>query len=275
MQNIGTKIRKSLQKLAPPEVITGAASGILAALVWEGIGEIAQSSLNHQIVGFYLMALIALVCLIIVGYFMIRIEKLVEKRNYTRFITSKIGRLNLMTDCIKNAKRSIYILSDLSDTKETRLQEHKGYLEALEQVMIAQKGNSSFNVIRIVAPKSTQDNRDWVFTSSSTEKYIDHFIDMWEFKLYSLRHTNIPCNVSLILIDNKHLFWKPELSYDDETLQRKLDGGLYLEDYTQEGVREFAELFEEMYAKTDWSDPGKFESPKVKMWLEEHRNESR
>ena len=69
MQEIGTNIRKYLQKLRTPEFITGAASGILAALLLEAVSEVVQKSLNHQIVGFYLMAVVALVCLILVRLF--------------------------------------------------------------------------------------------------------------------------------------------------------------------------------------------------------------
>jgi hypothetical protein len=135
MQGIGTNIRRYLQKLRTPGFTAGAASGILAALLWEAVSQAGQSSLDHQIVGFYLMAVIALVCLILVTSSLMRIEKLVENRNYTRFITSKSARLNLMTECIKNAKRSIYILSDLSGTKETQLEEHVKYIDALNQVL--------------------------------------------------------------------------------------------------------------------------------------------
>jgi len=64
-----------------------------------------------------------------------QIEKLVRKSNKAQFITSKPGRLNKMIECIKEAERSIYILSDLSGTEETRLEEHEKYLNALNQVL--------------------------------------------------------------------------------------------------------------------------------------------
>lgn len=111
MQGIETNMRRYLQKLQTPEFIIGTASGVSAALSWETASEGAQSSLNYQIVGYYLIAVIALICLILIGNFLMRIEKPVENRNHVRFITSKATRLNLMAKCIKNAKSSIYVIS--------------------------------------------------------------------------------------------------------------------------------------------------------------------
>jgi len=259
MQRIGTNIRRYFQKLRTPEIITGAASGILAALLWEAVGEAAQNSLNHQIVGYFSMAVIALVCLILVNSSLMRIKKLVENRNYTRFITSKPERLNLMTECIKNAKRSIYILSDLSGTEETQMEEHAKYIDALNQVMDDKKGNPNFDVKRIIVPPyasgmNTETDPDWIYKIHVTEAYREHFRRLREFDQVSPKHNNGPRNVSVILIDNKYLFWKPELSYGDAALDTLLDGGLYLEDYTREGIADFAERFRIMFERAQFTD---------------------
>jgi hypothetical protein len=258
MQAIRTTI---YNKIRTPEFITGTATGILAALLLEVISEAVQKSLNHQIVGFLLMAVVALVCLILIGYFLMRIEKLVENRNYTRFITSKAERLNLMAECIKNAKRSIYIISDLSGTEETELEEHKKYIDALNQVINENMFSKDFEVKRIIVPPyasgmNTETDPDWIykipFTEEAYEAYLEHFRLLREKDKASPKHNYIPRNISMILIDNKHLFWKPELTYGDENLDTLLDGGLYLEDYTHEGIADFAERFQDMY---DWATP--------------------
>jgi hypothetical protein len=270
MQRIGTNIRRYFQKLRTPGFTAGAASAILATLLWEGASQAAQSSLNHQIVGFYLMAVIALICLIFVTYSLMRIQKLVENRNYTRFITSKPERLNLMTECIKNAKRSIYILSDLSGTEETQLEEHEKYLDALNQVMVDNNSNPNFEVKRIVVPpyasgKDTQSDPDWIYSAPITHAYREHFRRLDEFNETALKHANGPRNVSVILIDNKYLFWKPELTYGDKALDALLDGGLYLEDYTREGIADFSKAFLIMHRKARWTDPDQFDSTKPKV----------
>jgi hypothetical protein len=270
MQRIGTNIRRYLQKLRTPGFTAGAASAILAALLWEAVSQAGQSSLNHQIVGFYLMAVIALICLILVTYSLMRIQKLVENRNYTRFITSKPERLNLMTECIKNAKRSIYILSDLSGTEETQMEEHAKYIDALNQVMEDKKGNTDFEVKRIVVPPyasgmNTETNPDWIYKIPITEAYREHFRRLYEFDETALKHTNGPRNVSVILIDNEYLFWKPELTYGDKALDTLLDGGLYLEDYTREGIADFSKSFLIMHGRARWSDPDQFDSTKPKI----------
>ena len=76
MQRIGTNIHRNLQKLRTPEFITGAASGVLVVLLMEAISGAVQKTLNYQILGYYLMVVVALVCLILVGYFLMRVEKL-------------------------------------------------------------------------------------------------------------------------------------------------------------------------------------------------------
>ena len=260
MQAIRTNIYK---KIRTPEFITGTATGILAALLLEAISEAVQKSLNYQIVGFLLMAVVALVCLILVGYSLMRIENLVENRNYTRFITSKAERLNLMTECIKNAKRSIYILSDLSGAEEIQMEEHAKYIDALNQVIDDNKGNSNFDVKRIVVPPyasgmDTKTDPDWIYKIPVTEAYREHFRRLREFDQVSPKHNNGPRNVSVILIDNKYLFWKPELSYGDATLDTLLDGGLYLEDYTREGIADFAERFRIMFERAQFTDLAQF-----------------
>jgi hypothetical protein len=266
MKKIGTNIREYLQKFG---FIAGAATTILAAFLWEGVSQAVQNSLNHQIVGFYLMVVIALTSLILVSFSLMRIEKLVEKRNYTRFVTSKSTRLNLMMDCIKNAKHSIYILSDLSGTEETQLPEHVKYIEALNQVMKDNYGNSKFDIKRIVVPpsassKGTKADSDWIYTASITQAYREHFTQMFNFREAALKHANGPRNVSVILIDKKYLFWKPELTYGDKALDTLLDGGLYLEDYTQDGMVDFAESFLRMHRRAVYTDPNRFKSTKPK-----------
>ncbi len=259
MQRIGTNIRRYLQRLQTPEFITGAAFGILAALVLKAVGEAVQNTLNHQIVGLYLMVIIAFLCVVLVGFSLMRIEKLVENRNYTRFITSKSERLNLMTECIKNAKRSIYIISDLSGAEEIKMKEHAKYIGALNQVIDDKKGNPNFEVKRIIVPSyasgmDTETNPDWIYKIPVTEAYREHFRRLREFDQVSPKHNNGPRNVLVILIDNKYLFWKPELSYGDATLDTLLDGGLYLEDYTREGIADFAEWFRIMFDRSQFTD---------------------
>jgi hypothetical protein len=275
MQKIRTFIRNTLQRLRTPEFITGTATGILAALLLEAISEAVQKSLNHQIVGFLLMAVVALVCLILIGYFLMRIEKLVENRNYTRFITSKAERLNLMTYCINNATKSIYIISDLSDTEETQMDEHEEYLEALNQVMKSKK----VEVKRIVMPpyvngKDSAVDFDWIYTTPTKPAYQKHFKLLQDYDNYAMSHTNVPLNVSMILIDNKYLFWKPELTYGDKELEKLFDGGLYWEDYTLEGLAHFIKTFEKLEkrkarwtdpAKAPWNSPDQFDSTKPKI----------
>lgn len=260
MQAIRTTIYK---KIRTPVFITGTVTGILAALLLGAFSEAIQKSVNHQIVSFLLMAVVALVCLILTGYFLMRIEKLVENRNYTRFITSKAARLNLMTECIRNAKRSIYIISDLARTKETQMEEHKKYIDALNQVMDDNKGNPDFDVKRIIVPPyasgmNTETDPDWIYKIPVTEAYRGHFRRLREFDQVSPKHSSGPRNVSVILIDNKYLFWKPELTYGDAALDTLLDGGLYLEDYTREGIADFAERFRIMFERAQFTDLAQF-----------------
>lgn len=253
MQAIRTYIRKSLQSIRTPEFIAGAAIPILVAVLSKVFGGVFQNTLNHPIFGYYLMAVVALLCLILIAYFLIRMEKLVENRNYTRFITSKPERLNMMTVCIKNARRSIYILSDLSGADETRLEAHEKYIKALNQVM----ENKQVDVKRIIVPsyassKDTEIEPDWIYKTPVTKAYLEHFNRLRKLDKVSPKYYDSPCNVSMILIDNKYLFWKPEITHGDAALDTLLDGGLYLEDYTREGIADFAERFRTMF---DWAQP--------------------
>ena len=64
--------------------------------------------------------------------------------------------------------------------------------------------------------KDTETDPDWIYTTPITEAYREHFRRLHEFDEIALKHTNGPRNVSVILIDNKYLFWKPELTYGDK-----------------------------------------------------------
>jgi hypothetical protein len=265
-------IRTRLQKLRTPEFISGAASGILATVMSKAVGEVIQKSLNNQVMGYYFMVVVALVCLILISYFLMRIEKLVENRNYAQFITSKPERLNKMTSCIKNARRSIYILSDLSGIAENQSKEHKKYIKAINQVIADNKGNKGFDVKRIVVPPSTsgintETDPDWIYellAKPSYQAYQEHFKQLDDFTETAVKSADGPRNVSVILIDNKHLFWKPELMYGDKALDTLMDGGLYLEDYTLEGIADFAKSFLSMHNRATWVNPNKFYSTKTK-----------
>jgi hypothetical protein len=81
---------------------------------------------------------------------------------------------------------------------------------------------------------------------------------MDEFMQAAVKHANGPRNVSLILIDNMYLFLKPELTYGDEALDTLMDGGVYLEDYTHEGIADFTERFERMHRRATWTNPAEF-----------------
>jgi hypothetical protein len=249
MKKIGTIIRKYLQGIRTPEFIVGAAIPILVAVLSKVYGGIFQNTLNHPIFGYYLMAVIALLCLILIGYFLMRIEKLVENRNYAQFITGKPERLNKMTSCINNAKKSIYIISDLSGAKETQMEEHKKYLNALNQLIDGKK----VDVKRIiVSSKDNEANPDWIYNTPVTKAYLEHFSRLRKLDKVSPKYNNAPCNVSMILIDNKYLFWKPEVTFGNSAQDALLDGGLYLEDYTHEGIADFANRFREMF---EWAQP--------------------
>jgi len=159
-----------------------------------------------------------------------------------------------MTECIKRARKSIYILSDLSNTEETQLPEHEMYLEALNQVVKANMGNSEFDFMRIVVPsksmgKNTSSDPNWIHNVPIDDAYIKHFELLKAFDEVCLKYKDGPRNVSIILLDNKYLFWKPEIAFDEKALDRILDGGIYLEDYSKEGMTEFNECFRIMHGK--------------------------
>lgn len=291
MQWTKTMFRKFLDQLRSPGFAVGTALTTLGAVVIGLAGQALQSSLDLPNVAIYLMTGIALICLVFVGRFLEsvvtliensekriekmvgnplmgiekmvedyekRIEKMVEKHNYTRFITNKPERLNKMIECIKDAERSIYILSDLSGTEETQLEEHEKYLNALNQVL----DNKKVDVKRIVMPnsaggKSTEPDSDWIYTAPITKAYQKHFKRLQECDDTALSHTNVSRNVSMMIIDNKYLFWKPELMYGDKDLDKLMDGGLYLEDFTQEVTADFAEAFLKMHKKATWTNPQK------------------
>jgi hypothetical protein len=258
MKKIGTNIRKYLQSVRTPEFVAGAAIPILLAILSKVFSGLFQNTLNHPIFGYYLMAAVALICLILVAYFLMQIEKLVRKSNKAQFITSKLGRLNKMIECIKEAERSIYILSDLSGTEETQLQEHEKYLDALNQVL----DNKKVEVKRIVVPNSAggrdaEADPNWIYTAPITKAYQKHFRRLQECDDSWLKHTTVSRNVSMMIIDNKYLFWKPELTYGDKDLDKLMDGGLYLEDFTQEVTADFAEAFLKMHTKATWTIPEK------------------
>jgi len=258
MKQIGIHIRKYLQSIRTPEFVAGAAIPILVAVLSKVFGGIFQNTLDHPIFGYYLMAVVALLCLILAAYFLMQIEKIVRKSNKAQFINSKPRRLNRMIECIKEAERSIYILSDLSGTEETRLEEHEKYLDALNQVL----NDKKVVVKRIVVPhyasgKATEANPNWVYTAPLTKAYQKHFKRLQECDDTALTHTYVPRNVSMMIIDKKYLFWKLELVAGDEDLDKLLDGGLYLEDFTQEVTADFAEAFLKMHRKATWTDPEK------------------
>jgi hypothetical protein len=257
----------NFQEFKSPKFIKGVASGVLAALILDSIIRIVQNTLKYEVASFYMMGLIALICLILVVHFLIRIQELVENRNYTRFIPSKRERLNLMTECIKKAKTSIYILSDLSNIDETRLQEHEKYIEALNQVIKDNKGSPGFEVKRIVVPSNTISNDadsdpNWIYKTPVIGAYLEHFKLLRDFDKVSPKHKNGPRNVSVILIDKRHLFWKPELAFEEEALDSLLDGGIYLEDYSREGMAEFSKRFKIMFEKAQFTELENFDSTK-------------
>lgn len=265
MQKIGTNISRYLESLRTP-IIFSAASAILGAFLWEAVSQAVQSSLNHQIVGFYLMVVIALFCLILVTSSLMRIEKLIRKSNNTQFITSKPARLNKMTEYIKEAKESIYILSDLSGTGETKMEEHKKYIAALNEAIDGKK----VKVKRIVVPtyasgKDAVADPDWIYRAPIREVYLNHFKKLHTSDDLALCHTDSARNVSMMIIDNKYLFWKPELTYGDKELDKLLDGGLFLEDYNQEVIADFIETFQKMHRKATLTYPDQFDSIKPKI----------
>jgi hypothetical protein len=258
MQAMKMNIRKYLQSIRTPGFIAGAAIAMLLAVLSKVFGGVFQNTLNHPIFGYYLMAVVSLVCLVLVAYCLIQVEKLVRKSNSALFIKSKPGRLNKMTEYIKNAERSIYILSDLSGTEETQLEEHEKYLDALNTVL----NNKHVEVKRIVVPNSAggkdmEADPDWIYTAPITKAYQKHFRRLQECDDTALSHTIVSRNVSMMIIDNKYLFWKPELTYGDKDLDKLMDGGLYLEDFTQAVTADFAEAFRKMHKKAIWTNPEK------------------
>jgi hypothetical protein len=279
---------KFLEFLDNHKILVGVAYTIFVAVITDFGGKAIQRSLNLPNIGLYLMALISLLCFIftvgylerfeklvenplmrienLVGNSLTRIENLVKNRNYTRFITSKADRLTLMIECIKNAKHSIYILSDLADSIETQSKEHVNYLQALDQAIDRNQpidrsqavDSNKFKIKRIVGPAKKMKDRNWIYAVPSTiaPGYQEHFKHLQEYDKHSLSHATAPLNVSLILIDNKYLFWKPDVTYENE-LRRRLDGGLYLEDYTPEGIADFIIAFDGLFKETAWTDPEK------------------
>lgn len=249
------KVRMSFLKFqASPEFIKSAAYGLVVAIIFGLFSRVIQNTLKFEVVSFYVMGLIALTCLILVVHLLIRIQQLVENRNHTRFITSKTERLTLMTEYIKRARKSIYILSDLSNPEETQLQEHERYLEALNQVIKANMANSKFDFMRIVVPskslgKNIDSDPNWIHNVPIDEAYRKHFELLKAFDEICLKYKDGPRNVSIMLIDNKYLFWKPEIAFEEKALDRILDGGIYLEDYSAEGMTEFSECFRIMHGK--------------------------
>lgn len=249
------KIRKAraiVREFASPKFVWGAVSGLIAALILESFTGLIKNTLKYQEASFYLVLISTLSCLVLTGYFLDSIQQVVENRNYTRFITSKRERLALMTECIKRARKSIYVLSDLSDTEETQLPEHEKYLDALNKAIKENKGNPEFEVKRIIVPSSAfgmdgNSDPNWIYKIPVTGPYLEHFELLRDFDRASPKHKNGPRHVSIMLIDNRFLFWKPELTFDDETLDSLLDGGIYLEDYSREGMSEFKECFRIMY----------------------------
>jgi hypothetical protein len=282
MQWLKTKFGEFLDK---NKIFVGVVYTIVVALMTDFGSQAIQRSLNLSNMGFYLMTLISLLCFIFIVGYLERFEKLVEKslkpigelienaltriekevrnRNFTRFITSKDERLKMMTHYINNATKSIYIISDLSGTEETQLKEHKEYLKALDQVI----DNKNVRVKRIVVPtytssKDTEADPAWIYELSITTTYLAHFIHLRDSDKASPKYTNSLCNVSMILIDNKYLFWKPEITHSDTAMDALLDGGLFLEDYTHEGISDFAKRFDEMY---DCATPIKLDKLITKM----------
>lgn len=256
MQN---NIRTRLRELHIPKFIIVAASTILGAIFGVIVDRFLQESMDNQSAGYYLMVIVALICLILVIYFLMEIEDLVQNRNFTRFITNKAERLNLMTYYINHATKSIYIISDLSGSNENRMKEHKNYIEALNRVIEDNKGNDEFIVKRIIVPpyaSSTNANADpdWIYNlpEKDKEKYRKHFSQLRDLQPPSPKYSKGTCNVSMILIDNKYLFWKPEVTHSNEDLDTLLDGGIYLEDYTREGIANFAKRFQKMF---EWAQP--------------------
>ena len=264
------KVRATVRELRSPQFIWGAVSGLIAALTLEAILGLVRNTLNHQVAGFYLVLIVALSCVTLVGYFLNSIQQLVENRNFTRFITSKSDRLNLMTQCIKRAKKSIYILSDLDDSgEETELDEHKKYLDALNQVINENMGNRiGFKFVRIVVPprtlgKGADHDSNWIRDIRVTDPYRKHFELLHRFDPVALKYRTGPQDVKLMLIDDRYLFLKIDLTSNDEkALNSLLDGGIYLEDYSREGMSEFSECFRIMHGKGEYIEPEDFHPSK-------------
>ncbi len=265
MQN---KFRTRLRELHIPKFVIVTASTILGAIFGVMVDRALQGSLNNQIIGYYLMIVVVLICLIIVTYFLIEIEELVQNRNYTKFIKSKSERLSLMIERIRNAEESIYIISDLSSADETKMAEHKNYLKELNRMIRENPSNEKIKIQRIIVPPysntvKTETDAEWIYKIPVADTYLEHFQNLRKKDKVAPKHYHVPRNVSLILIDKKYLFLKPEITYGDENLDTLMDGGIYLEQYTKKGiVSDFVEGFEIMFGGAHKTDITKF-SPKT------------
>jgi len=160
------------------------------------------------------------------------------------FMQDQQERHKTMIECIKNAKKCIYIFSELAPSEVTQKPSHKSYLETLNECIEINKNKKDFNIIRIIVPPLQENN--WINELiNESPTYIEHFKCLNRYRESSLlEFENGPRGVSILLIDERFLFLKIKPEYEHEFFNHILTGGLFFDDFSSNLVNNFKDCFE-------------------------------
>jgi len=204
-----------------------------------------------------IIVLIVIVCHIIMGkkidYKIDLIREEFRDSSYYSFIQNQRERHKLMARRIEEAEKQIYILSDLASEQEKRKPEHKIYLQTLDDVL-ANKPELKF--LRIIVPaldpqKSTYSDEEIIKWIKSNRAYEDHFRTINQFRkwcLIALKHGG-PLGFSIMLIDDRYLFFVIEEKFEDKLIAELLEGGFYFENLGESLVNKIQQFFEDIMKK--------------------------
>lgn len=168
------------------------------------------------------------------------------------FLRNQDQRMEKMIQCINEAEKQIYILSDLSRDDQSERTTHKAFLSSLNTFAAKRENDGNIDITRIIVPPPELD-ADYKTTAEYYRKIMMRKAYAQHFKLLSktkslLGLPNGPRGISILLIDRRHLFVVLENEFGTTPeLKRLLANGFYFQDSSGTLTASFENCFKEMF----------------------------
>lgn len=167
------------------------------------------------------------------------------------FMRNQDQRMGKMIQCITEAEKQIYILSDLSRDDLSEKATHRTFLSALNSFAAKRENDRKIDITRIIVPPPEL-NTDHQSTTEYYKKVMEKKAYAQHFKLLNktkslLGLPNGPRGISILLIDRRHLFVVLENEFGTTPeLKRLLANGFYFQDSSGTLTSSFENCFKEM-----------------------------